>query len=176
MAVIVRTYNGSNIHRANLQAARLKANARQPCRFCSKERSVANIGRHEASCYLNPTNLVHCPVCAKPIESKSRSIRQRSKTCSHACANTLFRSGSAHPNWKEESYRSTCFAEHARKCVVCNESRVVEVHHMDENRENNQIDNLVPLCPTHHRYWHSRHRHIIADVVYGYVSQFKNER
>lgn len=37
-------------------------------------------------------------------------------------------------------------------CEVCGYSviAVIQVHHIDGNRKNNQPSNLIPLCPTHH--------------------------
>lgn len=43
--------------------------------------------------------------------------------------------------------------------------KIVEVHHYDGDRNNNELSNLIPLCPTHHRYWHSKHRSEIKDLV-----------
>lgn len=45
--------------------------------------------------------------------------------------------------------------EAGHRCTVrrCNE-HIVEVHHVDENRENNNPDNLVVLCDKHHKLAH----------------------
>ena len=74
--------------------------------------------------------------------------------------------------WKEETYRSTCFYYHKKRCVVCDEYNIIEVHHLDENHENNSSDNLIPLCPTHHKYWHSRYRHLIEKQVLNYIENW----
>jgi hypothetical protein len=105
-----------------------------------------------------------CPVCGNLVKHK------RNKTCSYACSNTLFRSGPNNPNWKDETYQTTCFHYHKKECVVCKETNIVEVHHLDEDRNNNDPSNLVPLCPTHHKYWHSRYRSLIEDQVWAYVA------
>lgn len=107
-----------------------------------------------------------CPVCSKEFETPRY---KPSKTCSYGCSNTYFRSGEDNPNWNPDAYRSTCFLYHEKKCVVCGEFNIVEVHHLDENKENNSPNNLVPLCPTHHQYWHSRYRHLVEDVVRSYI-------
>ncbi len=44
---------------------------------------------------------------------------------------------------------------------------------MDENHENNDPQNLVPLCPTHHAYWHSRYRFLIENQVVAWVEKQK---
>ena len=98
----------------------------------------------------------------------------------HACSNKLFRSGRNNGNFKEDhelkgrvSYATICFRHHEKKCCVCGEDKIVEAHHYDENHLNNDPSNLVPLCPTHHRYVHSRYKHLVIDVVDKYVADFK---
>jgi hypothetical protein len=56
------------------------------------------------------------------------------------------------------------------------EDKIVDVHHLDENRDNNDIYNLIPLCPTHHRYWHSTYKNEIENKVYSYIKDFIKNR
>lgn len=44
------------------------------------------------------------------------------------------------------------------KCEVaqCPEHTYLEIHHIDENRENNTIENLILLCDKHHKMAHAR--------------------
>lgn len=112
-----------------------------------------------------------CPVCENEFETK-KGHKKEKKTCSHACSNTYFRSGVDNPNWKNSSYRSTCFLYHEKKCVICGEDKILDVHHFDENKENNSPENLIPLCPTHHMYWHSRYKDEIYDKVCEYRESF----
>lgn len=69
--------------------------------------------------------------------------------------------------------RKVCFAYHEKKCIICSESLIVEAHHYDGNKNNNNKNNFVPLCPTHHRYWHSNYRYLIKKQVDDYVKKFK---
>jgi hypothetical protein len=114
-----------------------------------------------------------CPVCQKTFTT---SVGQKGEktVCSRACSNTHFRSGENNGNWSEDSYRTTCWAYHEKKCCVkdCGESRIVEVHHFDHNNTNNDPYNLVPLCPTHHKYWHSRYQPLIEADVVAYRKQW----
>ena len=114
-----------------------------------------------------------CPVCGRNFKTQKRGNRLEKTTCSHSCSNTYFRSGDKNGNWKESSYRTTCFLIHKKECVICGEDKLVEVHHMDENNKNNEIENLIPLCPTHHQYWHSRYRNEIEEKVNSYIKKFK---
>lgn len=109
-----------------------------------------------------------CPVCESEFQTQKDHPREKT-TCSYSCSNTYFRSGLDNPNYKTgNNYRTICFNHHEKKCVVCGEDKIVEVHHLDENHNNNEPENLIPLCPTHHKYWHSRHKHLIEDAVFEY--------
>lgn len=112
-----------------------------------------------------------CPVCGKTFVTRKGHAREK-KTCSYACSNTHFRSGQNNPNWRESSYRSTCFLHHKKKCVVCGEDKIVDVHHFDEDKENNSPENLVPLCPTHHMYCHSRYKGLVIKKIERYLEHF----
>lgn len=170
-------YLGSNKHKKNLEKARQKANSiKIKCLHCSKDFVKGNFKRHEETCHLNPKIMRLCVICNKPIKKTGNSGARFKKqmTCSYACSNTYFRSGPDHPNWSDDSYRTTCFHFHEKKCVVCDEANIVEVHHLNENSKDNRPVNLIPLCPTHHQYWHSRYRELIQDKILKYVEDFEN--
>lgn len=115
-----------------------------------------------------------CPVCGKHF---SYQRAERNKTCcSRACANTYFRSGENNPNYKGNRYTQLCFKHHKHECIICGEANVVAVHHYDNNHYNDAIENLVPLCPTHHTYMHSKHINLIKDKVDKYVKDFKQSQ
>lgn len=120
-----------------------------------------------------------CPVCGKKFITQEGHKREKT-TCSHACSNTHFRTANNNGKWiknrdetKEAKYYvKICFSFHDYKCIICGEDNTVDVHHLDRNRENNTPENLVPLCPTHHRYMHRKYKEIIIDKVEEYVNNF----
>lgn len=105
-----------------------------------------------------------CPVCGQLKNNLSAT------TCGYSCSNIYFRSGSNNPNYTGTNYRSICFSYHKKECIVCKEDKIVEVHHLDEDNTNNNPENLIPLCPTHHSYWHSKYRHLIEQTILDYVN------
>jgi len=110
-----------------------------------------------------------CPVCGKEFETKIGHSREK-KTCSKSCSNTHFRSGPDNPNWKEEQsewgYRKICFSVWKKECIICGFDMVVDVHHLDGNHHNNDVSNLVPLCPNHHMAIHTKkYGKIISEEV-----------
>lgn len=141
------------------------------CKFCKKEIGITNILKHEDACYLNPKNTILCLSCNSPIED----YRNSKGTCSHSCSNKYFRKLRNKPE-NYSQYTTICWEHHEKKCVVCGEERIVAVHHYDENHNNDLPENLVPLCPTHHQYVHSRYRDEVIGIVDKYVVQFRNKQ
>lgn len=84
---------------------------------------------------------------------------EAARFCSQNCAN--FRGvGTEWENIigkKITKYRTIAFSQFClpKKCEICNFDKIVEVHHIDEDRTNNKIDNLIILCPNHHQMYHS---------------------
>ena len=53
----------------------------------------------------------------------------------------------------DNKYRENAFRRYEHKCAICGyneEPKILQVHHIDENRQNNNIDNLIILCPNCH--------------------------
>ena len=86
------------------------------------------------------------------IGRKLTKTFELSKFCSRSCANNR------KDWWKNNAtkYTTITFNNWERKCVVCEFDKIVEVHHLDENHNNNEPTNLVPLCPNHHQMVHSK--------------------
>jgi ribosomal protein L37E len=46
------------------------------------------------------------------------------------------------------------YKELTKCCVICSFDKIVDLHHLDQNKENNSESNLVGLCPNHHKMLH----------------------
>lgn len=120
--------------------------------YCSKECSKARrTGSYEK-----------CQRCGKE-RWVTPSDRAQNKTgrfyCSRSCAasvnNMLYKRGENHPNFVSGSgsYRARAIRHYGAKCAVCSwdeDPRVIDVHHRDENRRHNKLENLVVLCAICH--------------------------
>lgn len=118
-----------------------------------------------------------CPNCGIDFMTQDSGKKARvfcSQLCSNIAHGIEYR-GKNHPNWNGGGsyYTDICFRSHKKECIICGEQNVVDVHHFDRNRKNNNIENLVPLCPTHHRYMHRKCRVLIIDAVVEYIEKFK---
>lgn len=114
-----------------------------------------------------------CKVCFATFKTRVGSPKEQ-HTCSYACSNTYFRSGENNGQWKagNKHYARICFMYHERRCIICGEERIVAVHHYDENRKNNAPENLIPICPTHHVYFHSRYRNLVEVKIDEYRAEW----
>lgn len=133
-----------------------------------KQINISHLTKRE---FIYERIIKKCPVCNNEFETMKNHKREKI-TCSHSCSNTYFRSGTSNPNWKDDTYRTTCFDNHKKECVICGENKIVAVHHYDENRKNNSPENLVPLCPTHHQYVHSRYKDEVIDKINEFRENF----
>lgn len=117
-----------------------------------------------------------CPICNKEFFYLPIKNKKEKTTCSRSCANTYFRSGKNAANYKEDEdsqYKVLLYRYHEKKCVVCGESKIIACHHYNDNHDDNRPENLVPLCPTHHCYIHSKYKNEIIDKVDTYIKQWK---
>ena len=51
------------------------------------------------------------------------------------------------------NYRKIAFENYAHKCAICGwaeDEDILQVHHIDSNRKNAALNNLIILCPTCH--------------------------
>ena len=135
-----------------------KNDVRGICPECYKEKIDARLE--------NVRELVQCDYCGKEY-TLAQSKANRSITGLHFCCrehkDLAQRASSGdkfdimRPNHYNEislNYRKTAFDAYPHICATCGwdeDERILEVHHIDSNRSNCKLNNLVILCPTCHR-------------------------
>lgn len=100
---------------------------------------------------------VECNYCHKKFKRLKSRLQKDNKTgyvyCSKEC-------GNRHKNEfvintiNSCDYRRNAFLIYPHKCAICGwgeDERILEVHHIDEDRNNNDISNLIILCPICHK-------------------------
>lgn len=101
-----------------------------------------------------------CAYCGKEIYRRPSEILKNISGkfyCSRECGNIAknkFREESGEWLNSTSTYRRRAFQTYSHECLVCGwneDERILEVHHIDENREHNEIENLCILCPICHR-------------------------
>lgn len=151
------------------------------CKHCNKKfeyESVSQKANHSRWCDKNPnrgnnshlsirgiinkfgekkTFEVTCETCNKRFDVIEREKIFPSKEkyfCNRQCANSVGGRAKATKYNHMGHYRDIAFKIHGKYCFICGFDKVVEVHHIDKNRDNNTKENLVPLCPNHHMMIH----------------------
>jgi hypothetical protein len=134
-------------------------------KFCSK-RCCSNSRR---GIVINPRiPNVTCAYCKKKFykpESKIKKSKSGLVFCSrkHKDLGQRIESGltEIHPphygTAEISDYRSIAFSSKEKVCELCGYNtipQILQVHHIDENRKNNSIDNLQVLCPNCHHETH----------------------
>lgn len=72
------------------------------------------------------------------------------------------------------SYRDLAFPVFPKTCMACGWNKyeqLIEVHHIDSDRSNNDISNLAVLCPTCHRAITLRFATMGSDRVWTWVGK-----
>lgn len=95
--------------------------------------------------------VVECKNCGKSIYRTSSQIN-RSKTgnffCCRRCA-TNYIHNRTNSSISINDYREKALIHYGHQCEICGDNedvRLLDVHHIDGNRNNNSIENLMVLC------------------------------
>lgn len=141
----------------------------------SKYLRANNIGfSHFRTSKAHPKNEVECvcPQCGNTFIKNLNNGKSAAKvTCSHACGNIYFA-------WKQGTKSSDVITAYAAKlskfykeqeleeeCVVCGEKSILDVHHVDHDRNNANLNNLVYLCPNHHLLLHRKGDETVCNKI-----------
>jgi hypothetical protein len=117
---------------------------------------------------------VECNKCKSKflVSERENLFPQKEKYfCSRKCANSCGGSAKAlkyHEN-DNKNYARIAWKHHKKECLYCGENKIVAVHHVNFNHYDNRPENLVPLCPTHHQYVHSRYKYLIEEKLNEYL-------
>ncbi|MGK0208822.1 MAG: hypothetical protein ACI83O_000076 [Patescibacteria group bacterium] len=104
----------------------------------------------------------YCYACYKKVNWKPKlntCKRCKRKMAIHAkdlcagCYNYVFHAdkNKAYNHRKSKNVDLITYRKVTQKCVLCDFDKIVDLHHIDSNKENNTKENLIGLCPNHHR-------------------------
>lgn len=126
-------------------------------KYCSRKcQFIAQKKGREVNCDICGTKTYKQPKALRISKSKKYFC---SKSCQTVWRNSVVFVGERHSNWKGGA--STYRAVMARNkipaiCKRCgnDDKRILAVHHLDRNRGNNILKNLIWLCPNCHTLIH----------------------
>jgi endogenous inhibitor of DNA gyrase (YacG/DUF329 family) len=119
-----------------------------------------------------------CAQCHKVFQRKKSSLfksKSRLYFCSRACKDTAqkldgikeihpshYHTGTGRTTYRNKFDESELFC---RRCGYKEFSCSVEIHHKDHDRDNNNNENLIPLCSNCHNGYHAGH--ITKEEIYS---------
>jgi len=119
--------------------------------------------QHES---LKNGRFVECFLCKKKIYRTLKNLKRSkskkyfcSKSCQTIWRNSIIYIGSNHSNWKGGGsiYRDILLRQNrpqiCKRCGIRDE-RLLAVHHIDRNRNNSRVENLIWLCYNCHHLVH----------------------
>jgi len=127
-------------------------------KFCSHKCVGVSSMRNRLKSHVPKRVILSCEQCGKEY-SKTPSMAGRSRFCSRRCQGIYTcskRTGSNNPNYKSgiKSFRERAIECFGEKCRICKSVFDIEIHHINADRSNNELDNLVPLCVSCHQMVH----------------------
>ncbi len=157
------------------------------CKICDKEFYVKpshlllGYGKYCSMDCLHESRktgkFVKCHVCGKDVWKTQKALRNSksnkffcNKSCQTKWRNVEY-SGENHHFWKggENAYRGILIKSGVKtQCKMCGNKdfRLLVVHHLDTNRKNNKVDNLIWLCQNCHHLVHA-HKVKVKKINYG---------
>ena len=94
-----------------------------------------------------------CAFCGKEIQTNPAALKRR-KYCSRLCMRKAFtNAGRNNANWSNTHSTARTINGlflHKDKCEICGKEGKLDIHHIDENSNNNNLDNLMCLCRSCH--------------------------
>ncbi len=135
----------------------------------AKKNKERNTALHNAKFGVITDFSVQCVTCAKAFVVSERANLHPQKEkyfCSRVCANSVGGKAKAE-KYGLTQYRTIAAKFHKEECVVCGVTDILDVHHLDENRENNDASNLVFLCPNDHYRLHRNNDERVKKIIYG---------
>jgi hypothetical protein len=121
------------------------------CKNCGKELVMHSKGMC-ITCYKKlewKPKLVKCKRCGRdrPMHAKGYCA---------GCYNFMFHlDKNRNEGYKKyHNIEPDLYKKLTKECIICGFKEVVELHHLDENTQNNSESNFLALCPNHHRMIH----------------------
>ena len=108
-----------------------------------------------------------CTTCYKKLNWKPKRIKCKrcnrtrplhAKGLCNGCYNSVFHIDKTkeYQMRKYHNIDQKKYNQLTKVCTVCGFNKIIELHHLDKDTSNNSDDNLVGLCPNHHRMLHNR--------------------
>ena len=119
------------------------------CEYCEKELKNKLRKFCNSKCYHDSTKgkykKKYCVTCGKEYNN---SIT-RGKNCSPECFiiyASKIKVGKQNPRFNNGWRQYISKLDHIKECQICGTNKKLETHHLDGNKRNNVIENLIKVC------------------------------
>jgi hypothetical protein len=121
------------------------------CKKCGKEKE------HHAKglCYACYRNIAWDPPIGQCKRCRRKMLIHAKGLCK-GCYNFVFKLESTKAwNYKKQyGLNLETYKKITKACDICGFDKIVDLHHLNENKNNNSEENLIGLCPNHHKMLH----------------------
>ena len=127
------------------------------CKNCKKMREVVLSGKSEGLCNVCYRKLIWKPkfiICKRCGREK---YMQAFGLC-NGCYNSVFHIDKVRASNTKRRYGidNELYNQIRKECVVCGFNKIVDLHHLNHNHNDNSTNNLIELCPNCHKMIHHR--------------------
>ena len=129
--------------------------------------NCTNCGKSGRSTYIKGKSKGLCHVCYKKLIWKpklvqckrcERMLPNHAKGFCAGCYNSMFHIEKVREQNAKRAHNieADLYRKLVKECTICSFDKIVDLHHLDHNHTNTSSDNLVGLCPNHHKMIHSK--------------------
>jgi len=100
--------------------------------------------------YVWPRKKATCIRCKRLMFLKGRGL------CG-GCYNIIYQleNAKAHNYKKWHNIDLETYRKITSRCMICGFDKIIDLHHLDNNKKNSSETNLIGLCPNHHKMLHT---------------------
>jgi|TARA_B100001971_G_C18258254_1_gene584149 hypothetical protein len=121
------------------------------CPYCNRKTDRLTKGACH-KCYRRviwKRKLVECKKCKRKLPMEAKGL------CGGCYQSTFQMEKIKAYNYKKwHNISIELYRKITKQCLICRFDKVVDLHHLDKNKKNNSENNLIGLCPNHHKMIH----------------------
>lgn len=133
------------------------------CQSCNCKRLSEKVIIKDDELYIIEAGLkrrakeIICVICDRKLNVRKSS---RQKYCQKCSAKTAAkrRIGKSSIRKNLRGYRKIALEFFKEECQCCKVNKYIDIHHIDKNKKNNSLENLLPLCKRCHMKLHKKYR------------------
>ena len=138
------------------------------CINCKKEKNhIHSSGKSKGLCKECYRKLIWNPKLRECKRCERMKKHHAYNLCS-GCYNSVYHGEKVrlHNAKRYHNINPEIYKKVIEKCVLCGFDKIVEMHHLDHDKNNNSENNLAGLCPNHHKMLHAKaHQKEVFDIL-----------